>query len=101
MAENHRNSSVTLYQAMALCDSPEELEKFMYDLCTPAEIQALSERWEIARLLSEEQLSYRRISALTGASTTTIGRVARFLSQEPHQGYSLILKRIQKQISQS
>lgn len=72
----------------------EECHNFLLDLCTPAEIKAFGERWKVARILSEGNLSYRDIHAQTGVSLTTIGRVARFLLQEPHQGYSTVLKRI-------
>lgn len=74
-----------------------ECRSFLIDLCTPAEMKALSERWIIARLLDEGTSSYRDISATTGASTTTVGRVARFLEKEPFHGYRLILDRIKKQ----
>jgi len=37
------------------------------------------------------ELSYRDINARTGVSTTTIGRVARFLNEEPHKGYRSVL----------
>ena len=70
-----------------------EMDRFLVDLCTPAELRALSERWHVARLLDKGELSYREINAQTGVSTTTIGRVARFLNEEPHQGYRTILDR--------
>jgi TrpR-related protein YerC/YecD len=71
-----------------------ECRKFLTDICTPREVRDLAERLVIARLLDAGGLSYRDISAATGASTTTIGRVARFLQQEPHQGYRLVLDRM-------
>ena len=64
-----------------------EMAKLLADLCTPAEIHSLAERWHVARLLDTTDLSYRDIHDATGVSTTTIVRVARFLRQEPHQGY--------------
>ncbi len=64
----------------------------LVDLCTPAELRALSERWRVARLLDAGEMSYREISAETGVSTTTIGRVSRFLRDEPHGGYRLMLE---------
>lgn len=73
-----------------------EAHRFLLDLCTPGEISAMAERWRVARLLAESELSYREIHAQTGVSVTTIGRVARFLSQEPHQGYALVLSRLLK-----
>ena len=64
-----------------------EMALLLTDLCTPAEIRTLAERWHVARLLDGSDLSYRDIHDATGVSTTTIVRVARFLRQEPHQGY--------------
>ena len=64
------------------------MEKFLIDLCTPAELKALSERWHVAQLLDKGEMSYREIYALTGVSTTTIARVARFLKDEPHKAVS-------------
>ena len=87
----------------ALCDalltagSREELRRLLLDLCTPAEIRTLAERWHVARLLDETDLSYREIHDRTGVSTTTIVRVGRFLRQEPHQGYRRALDRIRRE----
>ena len=76
-----------------LCDAllapqdREDMRHLLLDLCTPAEIRTLAERWHVARLLDEGALSYREIQEGTGVSTTTIVRVGRFLKQEPHRGY--------------
>ena len=85
---------IDLVNALSLAKSPDELQRFLVDLCTPAELRALSERWQVARLLDAGELSYRDINEKTGVSTTTIGRVARFLKDEPHQGYRVILDRL-------
>ncbi|NNC36965.1 MAG: TrpR like protein, YerC/YecD [Acidimicrobiales bacterium] len=85
-----------LYAVMSI----EEMERFLVDLCTPAELRALAERWHVAKLLDSTDLSYRDINAKTGVSTTTIGRVARFLKDEPHQGYRAVLDRQAKQKSE-
>jgi TrpR-related protein YerC/YecD len=83
-----------------LCDalltpkSREEMRLLLLDLCTPAEIRTLAERWHVARLLDGTELSYRDIHDATGVSTTTIVRVGRFLKQEPHQGYRRAIDRI-------
>src|SRR5687768_4892995 len=71
-----------------------EMASLLSDLCTPAEVRTLAERWHVARLLDETDLSYRDIHDATGVSTTTIVRVARFLRQEPHQAYRLAMDRI-------
>ena len=85
-----------LYQAFLLIESAPELAKFFKDLCTPQEIRALAERWRVCQLLYADKLSYREINNLTGASLATIGRVARFLKEEPHHGYQLVLERLSK-----
>ena len=83
-----------LFEALAVLKSGGEAARFLKDLATPAELEAFGERWRIARLLDAGDLSYREIAAETGASTTTIGRVARFLKEEKHQGYRLVLDRL-------
>ncbi|MFC2953292.1 YerC/YecD family TrpR-related protein [Marinicaulis aureus] len=83
-----------LFDAFAKLESGKEAARFLRDLATPGELAAFAERWRIARLLDEGRLSYREIAAKTGASTTTVGRVARFLREENHQGYRLVLDRM-------
>jgi TrpR-related protein YerC/YecD len=73
-----------------------EARAFLDDLCTPAEIRAMAERWEVARLLDEGQLSYREIAQKAGASTTTVVRVARFLKDMPYRGYRVVLDRLKE-----
>ncbi|HQU08798.1 MAG: transcriptional regulator [Verrucomicrobia bacterium 21-51-4] len=70
-----------------------ELNAFLKDLCTPQELKAMEERWRVCQLLHTEQHSYREIHDLTGASLATITRIARFLKDEPHGGYRLMLQR--------
>lgn len=80
-----------LEDALASLNETEQVRAFLVDLCTPAELRALSERWHVAQILDEGEKSYREIQAETGVSTTTIGRVARFLKDEPHGGYRALL----------
>lgn len=87
-------SRAALARALIFVKDAEEMERFLVDLCTPAELRAVSERWHVARLLDQTDMSYRDINAETGVSTTTIGRVARFLKDEPHQGYRAVLDRL-------
>ncbi|MHB8311605.1 MAG: YerC/YecD family TrpR-related protein [Metallibacterium sp.] len=57
-----------------------EMRAFLRDLCTPAEVEALVDRWSVVpHLLSGTP--YREIHELTAVSITTIGRVARYLNQ--------------------
>ncbi len=49
------------------------------------------DRWQVVRYL-EQDLPYRQIHDITGVSVTTIGRVARFLS-DGFGGYEMAAKR--------
>jgi len=74
--------------------SPKEVENFIKDLCTPSEIKAINERWEVAQLLYKKDKSYREIAAELKTSTATVTRVARFLFSELNNGYQIALKRM-------
>ncbi|MCY7398172.1 MAG: YerC/YecD family TrpR-related protein [Sphingomonas bacterium] len=85
-----------LAQALCALRSGGEARAFLADLCTPAEVHSLAERWHVARLLDAGDLTYREIHEATGVSTTTIVRVARFLKQEDNRGYRLLLDRFKE-----
>lgn len=94
--ENDHHKGTELYEAILLLKTTEELTSFFKDICTPQEINAMKERWRVCQLLEQGDLSYRDIHALTGASLTTITRVARFLKDEPYEGYRTLLNRIKR-----
>ncbi len=81
----------------ALCDAfarlgtAVEVRAFLDDLCTPAEIEAMADRWRVIPLLLEGQ-PYREIHDRTAVSVTTIGRVARCLERGAG-GYRLAAER--------
>jgi TrpR-related protein YerC/YecD len=83
----------SLVGAMLTCRSPDELRAFLKDLCTPAELQAMADRWAVVEALQQD-LPYREIHRLTGVSLTTIGRVARYLAAGSG-GYALAVKRLE------
>ena len=85
------NTYLDLETAFTLLDTSKDVKDFLIDLCTPAELRAIGERWHVAQILDSSEKSYREIQAETGVSTTTIGRVARFLRDEPHGGYRAVL----------
>ncbi len=87
----NNDESVSLLATLLAIDTKDQLSNFLKDLCTPAELRSLDERWKVCQLLAKENLSYREIHAITGASLTTIGRVARFLKEERYGGYRNIL----------
>jgi TrpR-related protein YerC/YecD len=78
-----------LVQAMLSCKSDEDMSNFLRDISTLSELQALSERLEVARLLARG-MSYRQIAKETGASTTTVTRVANFV-ENGEGGYRKVL----------
>ena len=84
-------AAASLYQAFLTLDTPAEVRQFLLDLCTPAELEAMVDRWWTASLLNEGR-SYREISDITGVSVTTIGRVARYMNMG-EGGYRLALRR--------
>lgn len=65
-----------LCAAVSSCDTEEEVGDFLRDLGSLSELQSWSERLEVAKLLSRG-LTYREVARLTGASTTTVTRVAK------------------------
>ena len=81
-----------LYQAILTLRTVEECRDFFKDLCTPAELQALADRWTVVGLLQQGR-PYREISRQTGVSVTTIGRVARYL-EAGNGGYALAASRL-------
>ena len=81
-----------LCAALISLETVEECRNFLKDLCTPAELQALVDRWQVVAYL-QKGLPYRQIHDLTGVSVTTIGRVARFLT-DGFGGYQAAIDRI-------
>ncbi len=85
-----RDARQELIESLLSLRSHEEIAAFLEDLCTPAEIEAMAERWRVAKLV-HRQIPYRRIHELTGVSTATITRVARSLTYG--NGYANLLKK--------
>lgn len=82
-----------LFDAILSLQDKEECYRFFDDLCTINEIQSLSQRLEVARLL-EEGSKYHEIEKETGASTATISRVKRCLNYG-NDAYKMVLDRIE------
>ena len=82
----------SLCNAILALRSIDECRSFFRDLCTPAELQAMADRWAVVECLQRD-LPYREIHRLTGVSVTTIGRVARYLAQG-NGGYALAARRV-------
>ncbi len=89
-----REAERALFQAVATLESVDEARAFLRDLCTPAELQAMADRWAVVAPL-ERGVPYREIHDRTGVSVTTIGRVARFL-ESGFGGYRLVSERLRR-----
>ena len=100
--KSHRNITArqealterSLFAAVLTLKTVDECRAFFRDLCTPAELQAMSDRWAVVEWLKQD-VPYREIHRLTGVSVTTIGRVARCLA-DGNGGYSLAASRSQR-----
>lgn len=83
-----------LFDAILGLSSREDCYKLFDDLCTVSELRAMSQRFHVARLLSEGRI-YSDIAQETGASTATISRVNRCLVYGA-DGYRDALERLKK-----
>ena len=96
MSKRIRNEATDgLFHAILSLQSMEECYTFFEDVCTINEIQSLSQRFEVAKLLREKQ-TYLEIAEKTGASTATISRVNRSLNYG-NDGYEMVFRRLEKE----
>lgn len=84
-----------LYKAILKVKNLKEAIDFFRDLLTISEIEEFSKRWQIAKLLFQGH-SYVEVANETGASTTTVARVAKWLF-EGKDGYQTILHRLRRE----
>jgi TrpR-related protein YerC/YecD len=91
-ARQEKAAEDELYSALLGLRTVAEYRAFFQDLCTPAELQAMKDRWAVVELLTD-RLTYRAIHDRTGVSVTTIGRVARCLN-DGAGGYRTALERL-------
>ncbi|MBQ6884169.1 MAG: TrpR-like protein [Clostridia bacterium] len=87
MAE--KDFSKLLYSAIMTLENEDECKHLFEDLCTPKEIKSIAQRFAVAKMLSEGSI-YNDIVDETGASTATISRVNRTMSQ----GSKTVLERL-------
>ena len=71
-----KEHSMALYETIMKLKSAEECCKFFEDLCTPVELRAMEQRFDVAVYL-QQGLVYLDILEKTGASSATISRVRR------------------------
>lgn len=82
-----------LFRAILTLKTEEECYRFFEDVCTVNEIQAISQRLQVAKLLREKK-TYTEIETQTKASTATISRINKCLNYGA-DGYKIVLERIE------
>lgn len=96
MAErNSENNLNLLYRAILALETVEECDRFFYDLCTDTELESISQRIVVAKMLTEGKV-YSDIVKDTGASTATISRVNRSLKKGKN-GYEKVFKKLDEE----
>jgi TrpR-related protein YerC/YecD len=81
-----------LADALLVLRNRDEAKRFLRDLCTLGELEALAHRWQIAGLVDAGR-SYLDIAEAVHTSTATVTRVAHWL-RHGAGGYALALERI-------
>lgn len=81
-----------LFKAILCLENVDECYKFFEDLCTVLELKSLSQRLQVAKMLSDRHV-YSDIVKQTGASTATISRVNRSLNYGC-DGYAIVFNRL-------
>ena len=94
MAKIEKKYLENLYKAVLTLENMDECAAFFDDICTIQELEALSQRFEVAKLLHEGK-NYVDINKLTGASTATICRVSKCLSYGDG-GYKTVIQKMEK-----
>ena len=83
-----------VFAAILTLNDRSECYRFFEDMCTINELQAMAQRWQVARQL-DAGVTYHDISQKYNASTATISRVNRCLEYGAG-GYRLLLDRARK-----
>ena len=81
----------SLFEAIMSLESVQECAAFFEDVCTIKEIQDISQRYAVAKMLDSGE-KYQSIEAATGASTATISRVNKCLAYGSG-GYRIAIKK--------
>jgi TrpR-related protein YerC/YecD len=86
------DATAALFDAILALESRDEAARFFRDLCTRRELEEMSQRWQVVRLLAEGR-HYREINDETGISTATITRINQWL-RHGTGGYLEVLRKL-------
>lgn len=89
----NKDFSKLLFEAIMTLKTVDECESLFKDLCTPKEIKSIAQRLAVAKMLTEGKV-YNDIVVQTGASTATISRVNRTMSD----GSKTVLERLEDNV---
>lgn len=89
-----------LYEAILCLETVDECRLFFKDLCTIPELKSFSQRFQVAKMLTDNHV-YSDIVKETGASTATISRVNRSLSYDGSGGYNIVFDKLNKKKEQA
>ena len=92
MARGRSPEMEELFEGILSLQTVEECERFFTDICTIKELQALTQRLQVAKQLYEGR-NYNEVYQDTGVSSATICRVNKCLNYGDG-GYKTILDRL-------
>jgi TrpR-related protein YerC/YecD len=84
-----------LFSAILALRTKDECARFFRDLCTMEEMAEMSDRWQMVKMIVGGE-SYRDVAKRLKVSTTTVARVAHWITYG-QGGYQLMIKRLKLQ----
>ena len=92
MAKLHTPETDQLFEGILKLETVEECYRFFTDICTIKELQAMTQRLQVAKQLYEGR-NYNEVYQDTGVSSATICRVNKCLNYGDG-GYKTVLDRL-------
>jgi len=90
--KNFESNLDFLFDLILHVENKGECAAFFDDLCTPNELAAMAQRAVVARMLTQKRV-YSDIVSETGASTATVSRVNRSLTNGK-SGYQILFQKL-------
>lgn len=95
----HKPDVKVLVKALMEATTQEQVQALLVDLCTSREISDMAQRLQVAQML-DEGCPYAEVQRVTGASSTTVSRVSKFLNGDVG-GYRWVLDRLETAAAES
>jgi TrpR-related protein YerC/YecD len=94
MADYPDKHDQELIRAFSQLHHPDDIQRFLRDILTLAEIKETAKRFQIAKRLWHGGKSYQQIAQELDTSTTTVTRVADWLFNKDFKGYQTVFKKL-------